>query len=262
VVLIGEAIDYAIYFYAQRSRAEPPGASFARVWPTLRLGLAVSAASFCAMLFAGFPGLAQLGLFAVVGLVAAAAVARWVLPGIPVSAGPPRGVALVARLVPRWRSPPKARLALLGLLTAVCAAVIGYERPIWDDDLARLNPVGAAEQALDKRLREALGAPDARWLVVVSGATEDAALEAAEALAQPAGLVAGVIAGFAARGIFPAVARRLARRTALPDDMKPARAPAVVACRRSPDLFGRSCATSPPRGAPGLERARLAAAIR
>ena len=136
VVLIGEAIDYAIYFFAQRSPAEPPAASFARIWPTLRLGLAVSAASFCAMLFSGFTGLAQLGLFAVVGLVVAAAVTRWVLPGIPVRAAEPGGVALVARLVPRWRSPVKVRLAVLGLVTAACAGVIWHERPVWDDDLA------------------------------------------------------------------------------------------------------------------------------
>ena len=58
----------------------------------LRLGLAVSAASFCAMLFAGFAGLAQLGLFAVVGLVVAAAVTRWVLPAVPVRAAEPSGV--------------------------------------------------------------------------------------------------------------------------------------------------------------------------
>jgi predicted exporter len=264
VVLIGEAIDYAIYFYAQRSRDEPPAASFARIWPTLRLGLAVSAASFCAMLFAGFPGLAQLGLFAVVGLVAAAAVTRWVLPGIPVRAGAPAGAALVARLVPRWRSPLKARLATLGLLTAACAAVIWSERPIWDDDLARLNPVGAREQALDKRLREALGAPDARWLVVVSGATEDATLEAAEALARPlAGLVADkVIAGFDSPAAYlPSGRTQAARGAALPDDaaLRERLAGAVASSPFKPDLFEpflRDVAAA--RTAPPLERARFA----
>ncbi len=264
VVLIGEAIDYAIYFYAQRSGDEPAAASFARIWPTLRLGLAVSAASFCAMLFAGFPGLAQLGLFAVVGLAAAAAVTRWVLPGIPVRAAAPAGVDLVARLVPRWRWPLKARLAALGLLTALSAAVIWHERPIWDDDLGRLNPVGAAEQALDKRLRDALGAPDARWLVVVSGATEDAALEAAESLARPlAALVeAKAIAGYDSPAAYlPSRRTQAARRAALPDDatLRMDLAAAVAASPFKPDLFEpflRDVAAA--RAAPPLERARLA----
>jgi predicted exporter len=264
VVLIGEAIDYAIYFYAQRSRAEPPAASFARIWPVLRLGLAVSAASFCAMLFAGFPGLAQLGLFAVTGLAAAAAVTRWVLPVIPVRAGEPRGAALAGRLVPRWGPPLGTRLAALGLLTALCAAVVWHERPIWDDDLARLNPVSDAAQALDRRLREALGAPDARWLVVVPGATADAALEGAEALAGPlAGLVVDkVIAGFDSPAAYlPSARTQAARRAALPDNatLRADLAAAVAASPFKPDLFEpflRDVAAA--RAAPPLERTRLA----
>jgi len=264
VVLIGEAIDYAIYFYAQRSGGEPAAASFARIWPTLRLGLAVSVASYSAMIFAGFPGLAQLGLFAVVGLAAAAAVTRWVLPGIPVRAAAPAGVDFVARLVPRWRWPLKRRLAALGILTALCAVVIWFERPIWDDDLGRLNPVGAAEQALDKRLRDALGAPDARWLVVVSGATEDAALEAAEAVARPlAALVeAKAIGGYDSPAVYlPSARTQAARRAALPDDatLRADLAAAVAASPFKPDLFepfARDVAAA--RVAPPLERSRLA----
>ncbi len=264
VVLIGEAIDYAIYFYAQRSRDEPPAASFARIWPTLRLGLAVSAASFCAMLFAGFPGLAQLGLFAVVGLVVAAAVTRWVLPGIPVRAGVPHGADRIARLVPRWRWSLRARLAALGLVTLVAAAVIWRAQPVWDDDLARLNPVGAAAQGLDGRLRAALGAPDARWLVVVSGETEDAALEAAESLAGPlAALVdAKVIAGFDSPAAYlPSRRAQAARRAALPDEatLRADLAAVVASSPFKPDLFEpfvRDVAAA--RAARPLERTQLA----
>ena len=264
VVLIGEAIDYAIYFYAQRSRAEPPARSFARIWPTLRLGLAVSAASFCAMLFAGFPGLAQLGLFAVVGLAVAAAVARWVLPAIPVAAAPPRGAEAVARLLPRWRSPIGARLTVLGAITAICAAVVWHERPVWDDDLGRLNPAGEAEQALDRRLREALGAPDARWLVAVPGATEDAALEAAEGLAGPlAALVeAKIIGGFDSPATYlPSRRTQDARRAALPEEarLRADLAAAVAASPFKPDLFEPFVrAVAAARLAPPLERAQLA----
>ena len=264
VVLIGEAIDYAIYFYAQRSGDEPAAASFARIWPTLRLGLAVSVASYSAMLFAGFPGLAQLGLFAVVGLAAAAAVTRWVLPAIPVRSPPPRGVAAVARFLPQWRSPPGVRLAVLAAVIASSAAVLWRERPIWDDDLARLNPVGAAEQALDRRLRESLGAPDARWLVAAPGATEDAALEAAEALARPLSALvdARIIAGFDSPATYlPSRRTQAARRAALPDEtaLRADLGAVVAASPFKPDLFApfvRDVAVA--RAAPPLERARLA----
>ena len=39
-------------------------------WPTVRLGLLTSVCGFAALVFSGFPGLAQLGVFSIAGLVA------------------------------------------------------------------------------------------------------------------------------------------------------------------------------------------------
>jgi predicted exporter len=39
-------------------------------WPTVRLGLFTSLIGFAALVFAGFPGLAQLGVFSIAGLAA------------------------------------------------------------------------------------------------------------------------------------------------------------------------------------------------
>jgi len=263
VVLIGEGVDYAIYFFGQRSAAEPARTSLARIWPTLRLGLAISAASFCAMLFSGFTGLAQLGLFSVVGLAVAAAVTRWGLPEIPVRGAAPAGAAAAARLAPRWRSSLAARLGVLAGAFAAAAVVIWYERPIWDDDPARLNPVDEAAQALDQRLRNDLGAPDARWLVVVSGPTEQRALEAAEALAGPLGelVETKAIGGFDSPARYlPSLAAQRARRALLPDEatLRQNLAVAVAESPFKPGLFEpflRDVAAA--RASPPLDRASL-----
>ena len=74
--LIGEAVDYSIYFYLQRSGQLNPG----HLWRTIWLGVATSIAGFGALLFSGFPGLAQLGTYSISGLIAAAVVTRYVLP--------------------------------------------------------------------------------------------------------------------------------------------------------------------------------------
>ena len=222
ITLIGEAVDYSIYFFGLR-RAGDPERALAGIWPTLRLGTIVSVASFCAMLFSGFPGLAQLGAFSVVGLVAALAATRWVLPAFAGHAvAPARGDA-IARVLLRWPLSPGVRLAALLLVTGVAALVIAGHRPIWDDDLARLNPIGAAERAVDERLRAALGAPDPRWLLVVSSPSEEQALEAAEALeATLTGLVGErALAGFdAATRVLPSRRTQSARRDALPDEAR------------------------------------------
>src|SRR5439155_510946 len=84
ITLIGETVDYSIYFFIQSSRggmAGPPGEEWRRrLWPTVRLGMLTSVCGFASLLPSGFPGLAQLGLYSISGLVAAAMVTRFVLP--------------------------------------------------------------------------------------------------------------------------------------------------------------------------------------
>jgi predicted exporter len=263
VTLIGEAVDYAIYFFGQRRAGEPPERALAGIWPTLRLGTIVSVASYCAMLLSGFAGLAQLGAFSVVGLVAAAAATRWVLPaaaGRKVAS--PRGVAIASAL-PRLRMSAGARLAALVLVAGVAALVVARHAPIWDDDLARLNPISAADRNLDQRLREGLGAPDARWLLMVAAASEEEALEACEALEAPlAELVrAKAIAGFESPArALPSRRTQLARRDALPDEarLRERLRTVVAASPFRPGMFEpfvRDVAAT--KAAPLLDRARL-----
>jgi hypothetical protein len=51
VTLIGEAVDYAIYFFTQSAPGASPSTTFERLWPTLRLGMLTSIFGFSAMLF-------------------------------------------------------------------------------------------------------------------------------------------------------------------------------------------------------------------
>ena len=80
VTLIGEGVDYAIYLFTQIEQNGTPQSTLQRIWPTLRLGVLTSICGFSAMLFSGFTGLAQLGLFSIAGLVVAVSTTRWVLP--------------------------------------------------------------------------------------------------------------------------------------------------------------------------------------
>src|SRR6202042_2800722 len=83
ITLIGESVDYSIYFFIQSRQA--PEATAARSWqqvwwPTIRLGMLTSVCGFASLLPSGFPGLKQLGLYSISGLIAAALVTRYVLP--------------------------------------------------------------------------------------------------------------------------------------------------------------------------------------
>ena len=84
ITLIGESVDYSIYFFIQSSPRASIGSApqswRQRLWPTMRLGMLTSVCGFASLVPSGFPGLAQLGAYSISGLIAAAAVTRFVLP--------------------------------------------------------------------------------------------------------------------------------------------------------------------------------------
>jgi predicted exporter len=224
--LIGEAIDYSIYLFilSNSSTAQSNGRDdrdwVTRFWPTIRLGVLTSVCGFATLLVSGFPGLAQLGLYSITGLAVAALVTRFVLPSLlprrfRVRDLTPLGIRLDAAI----GSARRARWAL-GIITAAAVVVLVVHRDtLWNRELAALSPVSPADQALDQRLRADLGAPDARYLVIVSAASFDGALAASERIAaalQPL-VERGVLGGFDAPSRFlPSAATQRARQAALP----------------------------------------------
>lgn len=222
--LIGEAVDYAIYYLIQ-ARAGAAAAGWrhwlAEGWPTVRLGLLTSVCGFAALVFSGFPGLAQLGVFSVAGLCGAAACTRWLLPvlmpaGAPGSRLRQRVGALGWRAVRRL---PVLRWPLRGLGLAAAAWLMVNHAGVWRGDLASLSPVPAAAQALDASLRADLSASDARVMVIAQGGSREAALQAAEAAAERLDTLVndGRLAGYDSPArILPSQARQQARRAALP----------------------------------------------
>jgi predicted exporter len=216
VTLLGEGVDYAIYLFAQTAPGAPPYRTLDRIWPTLRLGMLTSICGFSAMLLSGFSGLAQLGLFSIVGLVVAATVTRWVLPGlIPPGFTAPGAAALAPVAMAALQRAPVLRYPLLIAVAAGIAVLVIQRESLWSDDLAGLTPVPQSEQLLDRQLRTDLGAPDVRYLAVIHAGDEEAALQAAEtAGAVLRGAVSrGLLAGYESPAAF--LPSRQAQRTRL-----------------------------------------------
>lgn len=224
--LIGEAVDYSIYYFVQSGRL---GADTwrARFWPTIRLGVLTSVAGFGALLFSGFPGLAQLGLYALTGVVTAALVTRFVLPQL---AGPAAHMRDLSHLGNRLNATidflqrlrwPTLALAMLAL------AYLGVQRnDLWHENLSVLSTVSAEDAKADGALRADLSAPDSRYLVLVTGTDREAALQAAEKTGARLDrlISAGVIGGYDSPARFlPSPAMQAARRASLPtpEELRP-----------------------------------------
>src|SRR5690606_1810507 len=109
-----------------------------------------------------------------------------------------------------------------GILLAVIGLAVVWLMPgaFWQNDLSRLTPVPEHLLVQDGELRDELGAPDVRYLIVLEGADTEAVLQASEALEpvlqqmQSDGLVQGF--DLASR-YLPSAATQRARQARLPD---------------------------------------------
>jgi predicted exporter len=229
ITLIGESVDYSIYFFIQSRRAAGTEAGSSRWqklwWPTVRLGMLTSVCGFASLLPSGFPGLKQLGLYSIGGLIAAALVTRFVLPALlpadfivrdvtPLGSGIAQGLRAVRRI----GGPLIATLALA--FAALTLALLYLHRgTLWNRELAALSPISIEEQNFDAKLRADLGAADVRDLVIVSGPDLESILRSAEqtAVALRPLIEARVIGSFdSPANYLPSMATQEARRGSLP----------------------------------------------
>jgi predicted exporter len=220
--LIGEAVDYSIYLFLQSRGDEASRMHWVRhVWPTVRLGVLTSVFGFAALLLSGFPGLAQLGLYSIAGLLAAAAMTRFVLPYMLPRDYNLRDVSVLGRITaPILQRASAYRLAAIVLLIASAAVLYQARDRLWNKELAALSPVSAADLALDTRLRQAMGAPDARYMVVIAAESEEAALQAAEQAGKALEPLVeqGALTGYESPARYlPSQSTQRARQAALPE---------------------------------------------
>ena len=224
--LIGEAVDYSIYYFVQSA---PLGAQAwrERFWPTIRLGMLTSVAGFGVLVFSGFPGLAQLGLYAVSGLVVAALVTRFLLPALAGGRIATRDLSPVGRRLGRFVAVlQSARWPAAAVAVAAGAYLALVPGRLWQPDLSVLSTIGPEDAAVDRALREDLGAPDSRFLVVVHAADREAALQAAERVGGVLDRIVerGAIGGYETPTRFlPSRAAQAQRRASLPEGEELAR---------------------------------------
>jgi predicted exporter len=229
ITLIGESVDYSIYFFIQSRHTlnAVAGRSWQQLWwPTVRLGMLTSVCGFASLLPSGFPGLKQLGLYSISGLIAAAAVTRFVLPALLPGNFAIRDVTpfgtRIGGLLRGIRRIGRASIALWSVaLVMLAIAVLFHDRAtLWNCELSALSPVSIEEQDYDAKLRADLGAADVRDLVIVSGADLESILQSAERAARALqGLVDDkTIGGFESPADYlPSMATQEIRRSSLPN---------------------------------------------
>jgi predicted exporter len=228
ITLIGESVDYSIYFFiqSQRRAGDPTLLEWRQQWwPTIRLGMLTSVCGFASLLPSGFPGLQQLGLYSISGLIAAALVTRYVLPALLPAGFRIRDVAPLGRRIALLLAPLR-RFGVIGMTACAVALaslsvllLLHARATLWNHELAALSPISMEDQNYDARLRADLGAADVRDIVIVSGKDLESVLRGAERAAGPLqGLAdAKVIGSFdSPANYLPSTVTQETRRGSLP----------------------------------------------
>ncbi len=216
ITLLGVAIDYPLHLFSHTHRDEHLGSTARRILPPMLLGALTTVAAFAVLGTGGFAGLAQLAVFIGAGLVSAVMTALWVLPSV---AGDRRlfagaGVPGRSWVLPAWLTP-----VFVGLGAVALVLLLIRGDAIWERDLAALSPVPASAKVMDGALRADLGAPDLRYLFLVSGDEAEIMLQRSEALGPDLAALKleGAIGGFdAIHRYLPSQAAQMERRASLP----------------------------------------------
>ncbi|MBV1788285.1 hypothetical protein KQ940_09475 [Marinobacterium sp. D7] len=180
--LIGVAVDYALHFICE-SRVVPER-TISRLFAGLLLGLLSSIAAYAALALAPFPGLRQMALFCVLGLVGA-----WitVLLWLPLLNRQRLNSPLVAaQWLDRWRNAyPRVEntrwlMPLLLVLGLISGAVIwqGGAR----DDIALLQTSPKALLDEDRQVQSWLGNGSSAAFLLISGRNFEQVLRTEERL--------------------------------------------------------------------------------
>ena len=218
--LTGVGVDYSIHWFADQFRYEKawdPQDTLHHVGPAIGIGMFATVLGYVALTLLPFPGLRQMALFSIVGIVAACATVLCAHPFLANRAPATHRPAALgfARWLGDLPMSGLARLPPLAFAALAALVVIGFWRLEFVDDIRALQSTPAWLKDQEARVRELLGGGLDTRFFLVEGSSAEELLQREEALragldAQVAG---GALAGYQAisRGL-PSLARQQADR--------------------------------------------------
>ena len=201
--LVGCAEDYGLYYFASRqgSPGEPPLRMISTLLPGLALALLTSVLGYVALGLPPFPGLRQMALFSVVGILGAFMTTvcwfPWIDRGVIRRTAFSGWISDSLARYPRFGA-GRATWIVHGLFVAACAVGIAQMRI--NDDLRQLQSSPVALVDAQREIGRLLGLASPSQFFVVRGASADEVLQREEALKArlDARVASGELAGYRA----------------------------------------------------------------
>ena len=221
--IVGVAVDYGYLFVAGRIDDRPWDAPRRRreILPSVAMALATSLLAYAALATLPFPILRQMGVFTMLGLVAAWLTAVLWLPLLgarlpEVSKGGVRRFVVAARK--RWPRVGQSRALHAGLAAAAVLSAVGIFRIQTNDDVRLLYAAVPDTVRQQQAVEHLMRLPEAGQFFLVTGDTEEQLLQRDEALsAKLDGMVrGGQLKGYESPSVYvPSMKRQRAARDLL-----------------------------------------------
>jgi predicted exporter len=186
--LIGISVDYGLFYTA--SVFDPAGGTplerLQRVSPGIVLGLLAALLGYGALALAPFPGLRQIAVFSVIGLLAAVATVLLWLPRLDVDRQARHLAGLLTAagwMYAFWEAPRWGRVRAVLLLVALATALGGLIRLHTDNDVRRMQALSPELVRDQDDVRRLIGTTAATQFLLVEGGDDEIALRRGEAVA-------------------------------------------------------------------------------
>jgi predicted exporter len=198
--LIGVSIDYAFHYLTERLVHQEhwdPDFAIKQIFNAITLGLITSLIGYLGLLIAPFPGLQQLSLFSIVGLLSAYLTVVLCYPALASSASKTNQLNL--QILDMWLTLWKHKLLRVGLPSfLILFAIIGLTQVRFDDDVRQLQAMPDELKEQEFVIKKITGVGNDQQLLLVKAYSEEALLQRLELLSlqfnawQKNGLVGGV----------------------------------------------------------------------
>lgn len=180
VSLIGLATDYTTYFCAMRSTAPPNETSaetMVKIRPSLVHAVLTTVIAYAVLLIAPFPGLRELAVFAVFGLVASCVTVLLWFPLFP-DPSPGRNEILSElghRYIEFWAQKKYQAKALVLVILVFC--LLGLNQVFIDDSLLYLQTPNPTLIEQEKRIFRLLGREFSQQTLIIEANNEEELLD-------------------------------------------------------------------------------------
>lgn len=222
LTLIGVALDYPVHVFSHIIPNESVKQSIKNIWPTMRLGAITTSFGFFALTQTNFNGLAQLGVFAMSGLLTAALITRYILPYL-ITLRPVRQNSVIPKWVKQVNCKNIKFNTINTILIISVAIILLFNFPIhWESDIAKLSPVSLEQLSIDRKLRKQLNADDLVNVAILKAKDSNGILLESEELSSALDEMVKlkIITSYRAPShILPSTERQRKRQHNLPDSI-------------------------------------------